>query len=488
MAQMAIYETNISIVNGVFQITPTEDFESSIFQSSTEPFLRFATQENLADNCPICRDDLVSKDEPSTQVSFLKCGHFMHTQCIDNYIYSNFVRNSTCPVCRTVLFKKAIDYFLEAISAESESGTIVALEQIRLQTDIGTLLNRTDEHLQQCISWLKSPNKELARSFLYIFKMMLDYTGENGLDRVYEPFSNEIQFILREVSAFDIFKILEYEVRNDLEISINVFYKVLDCFYSVDGNFILFGGDRFSEEKLNYHRKNLVYLTKKVSGLICGCFQNKKLRQHDWVDYIDHLEAINHLRRCDIKWHLQFCLFRKINQSLVRNVIPDEGDVYMLRSAFSGNPNSATYHILLFYNEHFFDLAFSLDLRPPTDSPLFGRWSHFVKIVLDIYKGLIEGQYVDNDFKFVYDFKFSHIECFTPMQETCIEFLDWWLEQLKKGRLLSFIFRNTIVEVTEKIWDIILGIEDESLSSAYAHLIDKANSILGSVYGSNRFC
>jgi len=443
MARMAIYETNISIVNGVFQITPTEDSESSIFQSSAEPFLRFATQEKLAEDCPICMDDLVSKDEPSTQVSFLKCGHFMHTQCIDNYIYMNFVLNSTCPCCRTVLFKKAIDYFLEAISAESESETIVALKKIRLQTDIGTLLNRTDEHLQQCISWLKSPNKELARSFLCIFNMMLDYRGENGSAHFYEPFSNEIQFILREVSAFDIFKILEYEVRNDLEISIKILYKVLDCFYSVDSNFILFGGDRFSEEKLNYHRKNLVHITKKVSRLICGFFENKKLSQdtlqfyHDWVDYINHLEAIKHLRRCDIKWHLQFCLFRKINQSLVRNVIPDEVDVDMLRSAFAnfaGNPNSATYRIFLHNNEHFFDLAFSLDLRPPTDSPLFGRWSHFVKIVLGIYKGFIEARHLDYYFGFIYDFKFSHIECFTPLQETCIEFLDWWLEQLKKGR------------------------------------------------------
>lgn len=66
-------------------------------------------ESNLKSECPICFDEIFSSVEPSVQ---LQCGHIMHKQCLDDYLYTNYV----CPLCNKSIywpkeyFKKIDEY------------------------------------------------------------------------------------------------------------------------------------------------------------------------------------------------------------------------------------------------------------------------------------------------------------------------------------------------------------------------------------------
>lgn len=49
-------------------------------------------ERSLESNCPICSVYMLSSTIP---VTFLKCGHAMHTPCLDEYIKNSY----TCPIC-----------------------------------------------------------------------------------------------------------------------------------------------------------------------------------------------------------------------------------------------------------------------------------------------------------------------------------------------------------------------------------------------------
>ena len=469
---MSIFSTNVTLVDGAFQIAQIEDFKSS-----TEPFLRFATQEKLSEECIICMDSLVDRNGASVEVSFLKCGHFLHTTCFNKHIDMNShngVKN--CPYCRFVLNKRSIDYLIDAISAENEEDTILALKGINTDDEVQSLefLNHPDSII--CASWLKSPNKILARTFLQVFGGIVNFWRKNGES----PIENCIRHILNALSPFDFLKILEYEVRNNLELSLKIFYDVLECFYESFDKLALFRGSGSDiPEEANKNRKNLRYITKRVSRLLDEYSTRNILKQ----DYIDCLDLIKYLQKCDLECFLHNQLFTKIIHSLEKGIIPDKRDTDLFKSFFndfdicSMSNDYAFLSGCLYSDIDFFNKCFNLEIRPPRESHLFERWRYFVSTVLEVFKMFIlRGQF--EELKFPFDL--SYIECFTPIPDTCFSFIEWWLRHSHKGYLDKFIDTESKKTIIDKIKSILRKVDaDKDIKNSILKDVQKE---IGAIY------
>jgi len=472
---MSIYSTKVKF-NGAFQIALNEDFKSS-----TEPFLRFATQEKLSEECCICWDILVDRNGTSVEVTFLKCGHFLHTTCFNKHIdmiSDTGIKN--CPYCRFVLNKRSIDYLIDAISAENEEDTILALKAINTDDEVQSLefLNHPNSII--CASWLKSPNKILARTFLQIFGAIVHFWRKNGES----PIENCIRHILNALSPFDFLRILEYEVRNNLELSLKIFYHVLECYYEQFDKLALFRGSGSDiPEEANKNRKNLRYITKRVSRLLDEYSTRNVLNQ----DYIDYLIGIKHLQKFDLECFLHNQLFTKIIHSLEKGIIPDKRDTDLFKSFFNDFDicsMSKDYAILsghLYSDIDFFSKCFNLEIRPPRESHLFERWRYFVTTVLEVYKMFIlRGQF--EELKFPFDF--SYIECFTPVPDTCFSFIDWWLRHTQKGYFDRFIDVESKRSIIDKIKSIIRKVDaDKDIKKSILKDVQKE---IGAIYDKRR--
>lgn len=450
---MSIFSTNVTLVDGAFQIAQIEDFKSS-----TEPFLRFATQEKLSEDCIICMDTLVDRNGTSVEVSFLKCGHFLHTTCFNKHIdMISHTGVKNCPYCRFVLNKRSIDYLIDAISAENEEDTILALKGINTDDEVQSLefLNHPNSII--CASWLKSPNKILARTFLQVFGAIVNFWRKNSES----PIENCIRHILNALSPFDFLKILEYEVRNNLELSLKIFYNVLECFYESFDKLALFrGSDSDIPEEANKNRKNLRYITIRVSRLLDEYSTRNILNQ----DYISCLVGIKHLQMSDLECFLHNQLFTKIIHSLEKCIIPDKRDTDLFKSFFNDfdiYSLSNDYYILsryLYSDVDFFSKCFNLEIRPPRESSLFERWRYFVSTVLEVFKMFIlRGQF--EELKFPFDL--SYIECFTPVPDTCFSFIEWWLKHTQKGYFDKFIDTESKSTIIDKIKSILRNVDDD---------------------------
>ena len=469
---MSIFSTNVTLVDSAFQIALNEDFKSS-----TEPFLRLATHEKLSEECIICMDNLVDRDGTSVEVSFLKCGHFLHTTCFNKHIdmFSHTgVKN--CPYCRFVLNKRIIDYLIDAISAENDEDTILALKGINTDDEVQSLefLNHPDSII--CASWLKSPNKILARTFLQIFGAIVRFWRKNGES----PIENCIRHILNALSPFDFLKILEYEVRNNLELSLKIFYDVLECFYESFDKLALFRGSGSDiPEEANKNRKNLRYITKRVSRLLDEYSTRNVLKQ----DYIDCLNLIKHLQKCDLECFLHNQLFTKIIHSLEKGIIPDKRDTDLFKSFFndfdicSMSNDYAFLSGCLYSDIDFFNKCFNLEIRPPRESHLFERWRYFVSTVLEVFKMFIlRGQF--EELKFPFDL--SYIECFTPVPDTCFSFIEWWLRHSHKGYFDKLIDTESKKTIIDKIKSILRKVDaDKDIKNSILKDVQKE---IGAIY------
>ncbi len=461
---MFIYSTNVTFVNSAFQIALNEDFKSS-----TKPFLRFATQDKLSQECFICSDNLVDRSGASVEVSFLKCGHFLHTTCFNKHIDMNShngVKN--CPYCRFVLNKRSIDYLIEAISAENEEDTILSLKGINTDDDIQSHELPIHRYTLICASWLKSHNKILARTFLQIFGAIVRFWRKTG------DYLNEIliHYILNDVSLFDFLRILEYEVRNNLELSLEIFYNILKCFYESFDKLARFKCDKLAQfrehinsyipEEANKNRKNLRYITKRVSRLLDEYSTRNVLKQ----DYIDCLVEIKHFQKCDLECFLRNQLFTKIIHSLEKGIIPDKRDTDLFKSFFNDFDIYSVSNDILskfrsYYSDiNFFRKCFNLEIRPPRESHLFERWRYFVSTVLEVFKMFILRRQFTREFKDGFDL--SYIECFTPIPDTCLSFIDWWLRYTRQGYFDRFIIFESKSAIIDKIKSILRNVDDLS--------------------------
>lgn len=82
----------------------------SIIEVDTEPILYSNIKSKYLETttcCPVCFEDFNENDE----VILLKCDHFYHSECVNNFI----LYNPTCPVCREDIDLKKID--IQAIYA-----------------------------------------------------------------------------------------------------------------------------------------------------------------------------------------------------------------------------------------------------------------------------------------------------------------------------------------------------------------------------------
>jgi len=468
--------TTVTFVNSAFQIAQIEDFKSS-----TKSFFMFATPEKLSEECFICSDILVDRNGAPVEVSFLKCGHFLHTTCFNKHIdmiSDTGIKN--CPYCRFVLNKRSIDYLIDAISAGNEEDTILALKAINTDDEVQSLefLNHPNSII--CASWLKSPNKILARTFLQIFGAIVHFWRKNGES----PIENCIRHILNALSPFDFLRILEYEVRNNLELSLKIFYHVLECYYEQFDKLALFRGSGSDiPEEANKNRKNLRYITKRVSRLLYEYSTRNVLNQ----DYIDYLIGIKHLQKFDLECFLHNQLFTKIIHSLEKGIIPDKRDTDLFKSFFNDFDicsMSKDYAILsghLYSDIDFFSKCFNLEIRPPRESHLFERWRYFVTTVLEVYKMFIlRGQF--EELKFPFDF--SYIECFTPVPDTCFSFIDWWLRHTQKGYFDRFIDVESKRSIIDKIKSIIRKIDaDKDIKKSILKDVQKE---IGAIYDKRR--
>jgi len=468
--------TTVTFVNSAFQIAQIEDFKSS-----TKSFFMFATPEKLSEECFICSDILVDRNGAPVEVSFLKCGHFLHTTCFNKHIdmiSDTGIKN--CPYCRFVLNKRSIDYLIDAISAGNEEDTILALKAINTDDEVQSLefLNHPNSII--CASWLKSPNKILARTFLQIFGAIVHFWRKNGES----PIENCIRHILNALSPFDFLRILEYEVRNNLELSLKIFYHVLECYYEQFDKLALFRGSGSDiPEEANKNRKNLRYITKRVSRLLYEYSTRNVLNQ----DYIDYLIGIKHLQKFDLECFLHNQLFTKIIHSLEKGIIPDKRDTDLFKSFFNDFDicsMSKDYAILsghLYSDIDFFSKCFNLEIRPPRESHLFERWRYFVTTVLEVYKMFIlRGQF--EELKFPFDF--SYIECFTPVPDTCFSFIDWWLRHTQKGYFDRFIDVESKRSIIDKIKSIIRKVDaDKDIKKSILKDVQKE---IGAIYDKRR--
>jgi len=382
--------------------------------------------------------------------------------------------------------KRIIDYLIDAISAENEEDTILALKAINTDEIVQSFEFLIRQNTLICASWLKSPNKILARTFLQIFGAIVRIWRKNR--EMYIEYC--IKGILNSLSPFDFLKILEYEVRNNLELSLEIFYNVLECFYETFDKLArfkcdklaLFRGhiDSYIPEEANKNRKNLRYITKRVSRLLDEYSTRNVLKQ----DYIDCLFEIKHLQKCDLECFLRNQLFTKIIHSLEKDIIPDKRDTDLLMSFFNDIEifsKSNDFSWRSYRDIDFFSKCFNLEIRPPRESHLFERWRYFVTTVLEVYKMFIlRGQF--EELKFPFDF--SYIECFTPVPDTCFSFIDWWLRHTQKGYFDRFIDVESKRSIIDKIKSIIRKVDaDKDIKKSILKDVQKE---IGAIYDKRR--
>lgn len=82
-------------------------------------------ERSLESNCPICTDFLQNSSEP---ITFLDCGHSMHTTCFDQYSKTSY----TCPICLKSMgdmteFFQSIDHLLQTTSKPSDTKKSIIL-------------------------------------------------------------------------------------------------------------------------------------------------------------------------------------------------------------------------------------------------------------------------------------------------------------------------------------------------------------------------
>jgi len=474
--------------NGKFKLSPLGS------QVLSKPYLRFATPEKLAEDCTICFDSLVSKEEDSTQLSFLRCGHFMHLSCFKKYIeyieMFSYTGDIRCHLCRSSLNKRAIEYIIEAIAAENEEDAIWALRSINANVEIQSLELITQDQCISCVSWVKSSNKELARAFLQILGIMIKkFYRKTRPDEYLSLENNPLYHILLLISPFDVLKIVEYEVKNNLDLSIKVLYQVLWCFYDQDDPFLLLKGSTEKDlVEANTNRKNLRYITKKVSRLLKEYFKDKTCSEEtshlcrEWDEYISYRDAIERYQKCDLKYFLQTRLFIKISERLSDGIIPDRKDIDLFKSIFvdfKKKPDYITYHLLFSKTDHygdtFFQQVFNTEIRPARDSPLFTDWSYFVKSFLQVFKNIIGGGRIDGaPSSLSYSLEIDYFHCFTALPATCFSFINWWLKTLKKSDHKATYKKYKIVDIKARISDLFSKIEDPALDESKRELLKTA--------------
>ena len=91
--------------------------EQSIIVRSTydtvyQAFISSDGGSTLTVQCSICLEDVHSNDESNNDVAEpeeegvkLNCGHIFHHKCIDSWVRTSSLSESSCPNCRTVLIE-----------------------------------------------------------------------------------------------------------------------------------------------------------------------------------------------------------------------------------------------------------------------------------------------------------------------------------------------------------------------------------------------
>ncbi|KAF2817266.1 uncharacterized protein BDZ99DRAFT_457020 [Mytilinidion resinicola] len=158
----------------------------SSLPSNSEDFLEHnltnidASNLALLDECYICHEEL-GTNHPASQITGIPdCSHVFGHDCLVAWISSSNVNNNTCPMCRTILYTKALPSVDEIVRLTASLRRLVArMETLEGMVDTATRLGeegreerrqqrrtaqRTEGELQRQIEELQRQGQEARRT------------------------------------------------------------------------------------------------------------------------------------------------------------------------------------------------------------------------------------------------------------------------------------------------------------------------------------
>jgi len=418
---MVILKATISFKNGEYIISP---IDSSI---STEQFLRFASKEKLSECCSICVDQLVS--EELSEVSFFRCGHFMHTTCIDNYL--KFIQDPNlfvCPFCRTSLNKNCIDLLNDAFLSKDENDIIFSLKSVEEENFFNLeSIDFTEIEIEKMVGWLKSDNIELLQAFLPLFLKILtnDFFNKYWI-YFYEKIS--LTFFLDKIECL-------FEQKNFTVTCFSVFHQYVNIFYNPEYNFLLFSGKRYSESFRFY--KSLLKNIYKRTIILINKYKDKLVENRCYNVHLQCLHSIRKLIKSDLQYQNLVFFYREKLFPRAEELHYLQGDDKKSLDLFVKLMNEKDFRCLPDY-QIFFDKIF----RSINEDTAYD----FIPFFLNNYSFLLSEGYSNL-------FNFDYIEKLAILPHLCLCLLVCWLSLLEYGYTHEICIRDDIKERIDLVFD-----------------------------------